>query len=46
MSPPGRRPLALPKGRRPARMIAPEAYDAGGAAGVSLVIDPKRRDNP
>jgi len=37
--------LKLETVRRPARMIAPEAYDAGDAAGVSLVIDPKRRDN-
>ncbi len=29
--------------RRPTRMVSPDAYDAGGAAGVSLAIDPRGR---
>ncbi|CAN5510843.1 DUF2786 domain-containing protein [soil metagenome] len=32
---------------RPAtRMVSPKAYDAGGAAGASLAIDPGRRETP
>ena len=30
--------------RRPTRMVSPDAYDAGGAAGVSLAIEPRGRE--
>ena len=39
----GRLDLKLETVRRPTRMVAPEAYDAVGAAGVSLAINPGRR---
>ena len=38
--------LKLETVRRPTRMVSPEAYDAGGAAGVSLAIHPGRRETP
>lgn len=31
---------------RPTRMVSPKAYDAGGAAGASLAIDPGTRKTP
>lgn len=38
--------LELRTVRRPTRMVSPEAYDAGGAAGESLAIDPGTRQTP
>ena len=35
--------LKLETVRRPTRMVSPDAYDAGGAAGVSLAINPGKR---
>lgn len=35
--------LNLKAVRRPARLVSPKAYDAGGAAGASLTIDPGPR---
>jgi len=31
---------------RPTRIVSPKAYDAGGAAGASLAIDPETRETP
>jgi hypothetical protein len=36
--------LKLRTVRRPTRMVSPNAYDAGGAAGASLAINPKGRE--
>ncbi|PIB90917.1 DUF2786 domain-containing protein [Caulobacter sp. FWC2] len=38
--------LKLETVRRAARLVSPEAYDAGGAAGVSLAINPRARETP
>jgi len=38
--------LKLETVRRSARMVSPDAYDAGGAAGMSLVINPRGRKAP
>jgi hypothetical protein len=37
--------LILEAVRRPTRMVSPDAYDAGGAAGVSLAIKPRAWEN-
>lgn len=36
--------LELRTVRRPTRMVSPDAYDAGGAAGASLAINPGNRE--
>jgi hypothetical protein len=36
--------VKLETARRPTRIVSPDAYDAGGAAGVSLAIDPRGRE--
>lgn len=38
--------LKLTTVRRPTRMVAPAAYDAGGVAGASMAIDPRPRKTP
>jgi len=38
--------LKLTTVRRATRMVSPKAYDAGGAAGASLAIDPGTRETP
>lgn len=38
--------LKLRTVRRPTRMVSPKAYDAGGAAGASLAIDPGTQRTP